>query len=180
MVEVASNSFFDDNSYEIYQGRLLIGDPEKLRFTGQALEVTAAYLMDQIDNHSTDIIQFKAGSVVMGFLEYMGNIYLNGETLTFPCYKGTLYFKNQGKYIPYSSKDVIRKVKAKYQVNPVLVWIINDELIALRSITEDGLLVDKEWKTISHYEPNRYNKRNFLMPDYYGYQILDEGEINIV
>ncbi|MGI6636401.1 MAG: hypothetical protein ACOX7B_14730 [Christensenellales bacterium] len=58
--------------------------------------------------------------------------------------------------------------------------IINDELIALRSITEDGLLVDKEWKTISHYEPNRYNKRNFLMPDYYGYQILDEGEINIV
>ncbi|MDI9505044.1 MAG: hypothetical protein QM271_02940 [Bacillota bacterium] len=188
-VKVVSDSFFGEDSYEIYQGRLLIGDPAKLRFASQALEITEAYLMDKIEDHSMDTIKFKARSVVMCSLEYMGNILLNGETLTFPCYKGTLYFRNQGTYIPYSSKDVIREVKAKdvirkvkikYQVNPVLVWIINEELIALRSITKDGLLVDKEWKTISHYEPNRYTKNNFLMPDYYGYQILDEGEISIV
>lgn len=86
----------------------------------------------------------------------------------------------QGRYLPYSDRDISRKVKAKYQVNPVLVWIINEQLIALRTLGEDGLLVDKEWKTISHYVPNKYNQKNFLMPDYYGYHVMDEEEMEIV
>ena len=179
-VILRSESFFEHIQKEIYRGRLIIGDPIKLRFMGRILNVTRAYLMDHIESQTEDIVEFGRGSVVMTGLEYMGTTALNGESLIFPCYQGTLRFLTQGRYLPYSDRDISRKVKAKYQVNPVLVWIINEQLIALRTLGEDGLLVDKEWKTISHYVPNKYNQKNFLMPDYYGYHVMDEEEMEIV
>ena len=60
-----------------------------------------------------DTIKFKARSVISNSLEYMGNILLNGETLTFPCYKGTLYFRNQGTYIRTLARTLSGRLKLR-------------------------------------------------------------------
>jgi hypothetical protein len=121
-------------------------------------------------------------------MTYLGIMPLNGEDLPYPCFKGCLQYKHEGKLRPYAFRDSERLDKHKRvikyeQVNPVMVWVINDYIISLCKPDPDGppydgLHINKSWKSITDRLNHEFNKNDYDIPDYYLYTIReDENDV---
>lgn len=162
---------------EIKKGTLFIGDPTMFWFDKRSVIVTEAI----IDKES---FALKKSSGIITNLEYIGVLPLNGESLPYPCYQGCLQYKYNGSLRPYSKHKSIRNGKRHEQVNPVKLWVINEYTISLRDPTDDGLYINRMWRSISDKEPDKnadvndwYHPANYDTPDYYSYEIIMQTEV---
>ncbi|MDI9471317.1 MAG: hypothetical protein QM221_00165, partial [Bacillota bacterium] len=149
--------------------RLVVGCHFKFRFEDSLINLTAATI-------DTKEIPLNEDSGIITDLVYLGKQKLNGEILSYPCYKGCLNWRNNyGDLRPYSSKEGLRVKNNKrinyLAVNPVKVWIINDYTLSLRDQDNDGLYVHKEWRSITdrNYR-SKYEEEKYTNPDYYLYK----------
>jgi len=154
----------------VFQGRLIVGDEEAMRFYKQAVMVTEAIVEDE-----RLLLNEEAG--VITDLEYLGIVSLNGEDLPYPCFEGCLkYLDSGGILAPYADRDYVGKHDRiwREQVNPVKLWMINEHTISLRSPDDGGLYINRDLQSITDRTPDRISKRNYDNPDYYLYTTIEE------
>ena len=163
------SGFFDDLE-EIKNGQFIVGNPALFRFDNLAVIVTEAI----IDNER---LQLKLPSGIITGLQYLGKQSLNGESLHYPCYEGLLQYKHEGKLRPYATQEHEHKGVFHEQVNPVKVWIINEYTISLRAPSDDGLYVNKKWRSITDRKPQQGFCENYCLPDYYSFKIISQMEV---
>lgn len=157
---------------EIVAEQFIIGDPALFRFDNLAVIVTEAI----IDNERVQLSQ--DSSIITG-LKYLGELALNGESLHYPCYEGLLQYIYKGRLRPYADKEYELNGIFREQVNPIKLWIINAYTISLRTPWNDGLYVNKRWKSITDRTPSRGSgdEGNYCNPDYYAFKIITQTEV---
>lgn len=168
-----SSRFFRDLE-EIMCGQFIIGNPALLRFDNLAIIVTEAI----IDN---DRLKLNHTSGIITGLQYKGELGLNGEILRYPCYEGYLQYKHDGRIYPYATRDYERNEIYHEQINPIKLWVINEYIISLRTPLDDGLYVNKHWKSITDRIPPRScGQSSYYNPDYYAFKIITQEEVENV
>lgn len=165
-----SAGLFGDSDEEVINGQFIVGNPALFRFDDLAVIVTEAI----IDNERFEL---KRASGIITELQYLGERSLNGESLNYPCYEGKLQYKYEGKLRPYATEEYEHKGIFREQVNPVLLWIINEYTISLRTPSGDGLYVNKKWSSITDRTPQQGSGENYYNPDYYAFKIITRMEV---
>lgn len=171
-VSMTSSGLFSKGATrEIYSGEFIHGNIDELRFEGKEIILTSAIYWD-MKKESLESAHMRLGAGVLVDLEYVGNSSPSGETLMFPEYDATLAFETaDGRRIPFSYDEE----NEDYEwLNPVRVWIINDQRLILRGVTDDAVYFDTQYNSIVNRNPNRTMtpaaQRNRLQnPDYFEY-----------
>ena len=155
----------------IYKGKMIVGDMEALRFYKQAVVVSEAIIEDER-------IALNGASGVLTQLEFKGIAPLNGEDIPYPLYEGCLQYYYNGELRPYASHSYVGKRDGaqREQVNPVKLWVVNDHTISLRDPDNDGLYINRIWKSITDRVPDKFSRSNYENADYYQYIIKSEDE----
>ena len=155
-----------------YSGDFIVGNPALFRFGNQAVLVTEAIL-------DGERITLTEASGIITALRYIGEQPLNGEAQPYPCYEGVLHFKHNGSLRPYASREYELSGIHREQVNPVKLWFINEYTISLRDPMDDGLYVNKKWKSITDRTPMSWAKE-YCNPDYYSFRCIRQSEVDNV
>ena len=169
-VTAAETGFFSAPK-EIYRGTLIAGNPAVFRFDRKTVVVTDALIKEKK-------LELNPESGMISALRYLGERPLNGEKLPYPCYEGCLSYKYNGITHMYSDRKRSYKGVDYFQLNPIRLWLINEYTIALRDPDNDGIYINKSWKSITDREPVTYNETAYDTADYYLYRI--EEDLSIV
>ena len=176
-ITVQETGFFSAGEIEIYRGKLHVGSPAVFRFDEKAIVVTDAVT----DN---EIYDLKASSGIITELKYIGDLPLKEKEQPYPCYEGCLQYFSNGKLYPYSHNKYESVGIIHEQINPVKIFIINDNAIFLLKNDGSKLSVNKSWKSITDRLPNKRNKFVYDMPNYYLFKVIEyvhkEGDTNHV
>lgn len=173
-----ASSFFSGVEV-LRRDQLILGDPAIFRFDDSALVITEA-IMD------SERISLKPSSGIIKNLRYIGVQPLNGETQQYPCYEGCLYYMDNGILKPYAIEDFMREGVYHEQVNPIKLWLIDDDTLALRNPSLDGLYIYKNSKSITDRRPVNWRtpegfvENNYCNPDYYSFKIKELSEVENV
>lgn len=91
-----------------------------------------------------------------------------------PHYTATLYFEDgYGRRWPFNSSPIAKEFEL---VNPVHVWLVNDQLLLLLCHDEEGggVYIDTRYGTIvNRTVPREIGKRVLDTPDYFEYTVKE-------
>lgn len=168
-------SVFSKKQEEIYSGKFVIGNPNEWRYQGKELALTDALCWDFGKECLKNRVMRPGAGILMN-LAYQGMNIASGEEIAVPCYTATLYFVDRdGSRIAFNSRE-----SSKYElINPVTVYVINEHLMIVHSVTEDSLYVDNYFDTIVNRSPSTYlgkaeQKERLEIPDYFEYEMREE------
>ena len=177
VIKVIEKGIFSNTERQIYAGTLIVGNPVNFQFEQKALVIAKAYIDSE---NNAEQLELLPNSNALVNLQYVGEQALNGESNYYPCYEACLKFKDfqYGTWRVFSYMDRKNKAgKELYQINPIRVWIINKNLIALRTPEHGGPYLNKRWKSITHYEPEKHETHYFDVADYFSYEIVQVEDI---
>jgi hypothetical protein len=158
--------FFSTGPIEIFRGRCGVGNREALRILGKVLQIKQAV----VENQCIDI-----SPVYIRNLRYLGEESNPLYAMKYACYRGECYCLNEhndkvyfwgGKY---GGSD-----KQKYQLNPVRIKVINNELLEITTSDGDGLYMKKHGYKITDDKPAHSRRFLYVIADCYVYQIEEE------
>ena len=155
----------------IFQGELLVGNPNTFAFKEKEIIIADALCWD-FESDALKSVCMRPGCGIIQDLEYLDTSIASGEAVAAPHYLGTLYFEDRlGRRLPFNAKP-----SNEYElVNPVNVWIINEHLLILRCVTEDAVYIDSRYSTIVNRSPSVTMSRTeqemrLMTPDYFEYK----------
>ena len=171
VIKIIERTIFSDIERQIHSGTLIVGNLASFQFDQKALIITKAHIDSE---NNAEQFELSPNTNALVNLQYIGEQALNGENNLYPCYEACLMFKDfqYGTWRKFSYADSNNKAgKALYQVNPIRVWLINKNLIALRTPEHGGPYLNMSWKSITHFEPAKHEASYFDIADYFSYKI---------
>lgn len=172
-VFVKKKTAFETKQDRIYSGRLTVGNPDEFLFEGKTILFKSASCWNwDTQKLETEPLVMDAG--LAKNIVFKGYSIADGETQTFPRYEATLYFYNKqsGRLVPFNSND-----NPNFElINPVGIWIINDHMLSLRTVTEDAVSINTRHNTIVNRKdqtPFKYQREYVKTPDYFEYETIE-------
>lgn len=104
-------------------------------------------------------------------LQFKGYSEPAGESIEYPEYVGDLYFYDVAKQKWQRFND--RDRRGYEYINPVHAWIISDHMVIITTVTEDGILFDREYCNIVNQTlllPRAVEQYRILFVDYFEYR----------
>lgn len=159
----------------IWSNFFSIGDDHNKTYQGKELVLSTAMYWDMMTDTSA-YIDLNYGSGVLRNFTYQGMTEPYHEAAPAPCYSAVLYFlDDEFGYVPFKKGQS----KRYQEINPVMVWIINEHILALQAATGDALYVDKGSANIPERDPDIYMDREqqrerLVVADFFEYKIREE------
>lgn len=172
-VFLSEQSLFGEKCASIYQGEFTIGDENELRFDGWNVHLHTAVNWD-LQKKRTENLAVRENAARISDIRYIGMSIPSGEEQAFPEYEGTLSFYDErdDHWQPFNGDEG----KEEYElINPVRLWVINDDMMIVYTCTEDALYFDKSRNWFMNKDPAIEMRRELLkaisaFPDYYAYR----------
>ena len=107
-------------------------------------------------------------------LEYWGDSIPSGESVTLPEYDAALLFETlEGRRIYFNNNE--NKQEYEY-INPARVWVVNENRLILRTVTDDAVYFDTKLGSIVNRNPmltmsSEEQKKRLQNPDYFEYEL---------
>ncbi len=163
------------SSLMIYQGELMIGDPNAFAFEQKAIMLGNSLCWD-FGSDTLKTVVMQSGCGIIRDLTYLGKSIASGESVPAPTYSGIMYFMDfNGNYHSFNSNP---SNKAFELVNPVNLWIVNEHLLILHCTTDDAVYIDTKYSTIVNRSPDtimtkQEQKKRLITPDYFEYEVRE-------
>ena len=157
----------------LYRGDLLVGEADAFRFQDREVHVRTALCWD-FDREALKSVEMREGCGILCGLTYAGVGCAPWEEVPMPHYTATLYFEDgYGRRWPFNSSPIAKEFEL---VNPVHVWLVNDQLLLLLCHGEEGggVYIDTRYGTIvNRTVPREIGKRVLDTPDYFEYTVKE-------
>lgn len=172
-VHLLTQSIFNRTEELIYQGQMTLGDENTLRFDGQEVHLLTAICWN-ISRKCTEDIKILHRAAVIRDIRHLGFSVPSGEDMLYPEYEGILqfYIHAQDTWQAFSNDEDSEDLE---YINPVRLWPINDNMMIVRTCTEDGLYFDSSRNRLMYRKPDKVMHKGLQraiikFPDYYTYR----------
>jgi hypothetical protein len=174
-VSVLKTSLFSKSKAElIYDGKLVLGDPNQWRFVNKRIALTKARCWVLELNSYQNVMLLDVAGHLSNF-RYLGMRCPNGENEVLPEYEASLSYidRTSLRCCAFNSDENSNEYE---WINPVHIWPVSDSLLILLAASEEAVYVDKQFRTIANRTPELYlshdqQKMRLQIPDYFEYDL---------
>lgn len=157
----------------IYETDLVFGNENEFRFDNYEIVLTSAIYWD-FSKEELVTMPMKPTAGILERLEYWGDSIPSGESVTLPEYDAALLFETlEGRRIYFNNNE--NKQEYEY-INPARVWVVNENRLILRTVTDDAVYFDTKLGSIVNRNPmltmsSEEQKKRLQNPDYFEYEL---------
>lgn len=164
----------------IYNGTLKFGSEHEIRLIGKRIRLTKAKCVDVVTgNPVPEILLLNRNAGWLTDFEYHGETFVPYENVVAPMFTATLCFYDaiSGTVRPFNGSRYANQYE---WINPVSIWLINDHVLLLETVTEDAVSIDKRYLSIVN-KKLKFATRNeeyerIRIPDTFEYELMEEND----
>jgi hypothetical protein len=167
---VRSNVFMRDQEELLYEGKLVLGDPNQWRLSNKCMIlIKARCWVCEKNTYENVMLQDVAGWLTD--FRYLGMSIPNGENEELPEYEATLWFFDRVSQTFHAFNS--NEESGEYEwINPVHVWPVSDSLLIMLAAPEEAVYIDKQQRIIANRKPERFmthsqQRERLRIPDYF-------------
>lgn len=138
--QIGKKSFFQQQpDRKLFEGTVTVGDPNRFKYDGQELRLRTVRLWN--DNAGKELtFPIRDGNAILHQLYYLGCEEAPEIGEPFPTYEAVLQFETTyGKRISFNYNEDSEDYEL---INPVKIWIIDENRLLLETKTGDPILVN--------------------------------------
>lgn len=165
----------------IFSGELRIGNEDEIRLFGKVIHITTARRCVYYVNgkEMQENIELAVRSAWLSHFKYLGKTelpYDDEENETLPTFTADMYFYDQNNHKIVFNRN---HNSENYElVNPVTIWLLNEHLLYLLTVTGDTVYLDKRYNSIVSRKlqlSRQEEKTRIRTPDLFEYNVTEES-----
>lgn len=175
-IYMKTGGLFSRSERLLEEGTLTVGDENAFRFRNQELVLLGTTFWDSRTG-KMKTMQMQSTAGILEQLEFVGYSIPSGESVQLPEYEATLCFErwSDGRRIAFNYHEDSEGFE---WVNPVRIWIISENRLILRCVTDDAVYFDTKYSSIVNRSPDQTmtkaeQRARLQTPDYFEYEAKD-------